>query len=268
MTVQDGEMVADALREAQANPVRRDVAGAKLRRAAFKGGRAPREPDHYMPRVAEEPEPLRPGASAVPEPEVVAVTTVVDDQRLTAGEVKEHTEVEGLLLELGSAIGLDLWIDRGDSGKVYNGRRLGDIPGVITDLPPQFSHDVAERVRRIDVLWLRDGDVIAAFEVEATTAVYSGLLRLADLAAVQSHLRIALFIVAPESRRDKVREEVLRPAFRRSMRPPLAQTCRYVSFAKVREGHHTVTTQRLGRVLRASVDEYLDTLAESFADEV
>jgi hypothetical protein len=66
----------------------------------------------------------------------------------------------------------------------------------------------------IDVVWLRGKrQIAAAFEVEHTTSVYSGLLRMADLAALAPNLNFPLYIVAPERRLDKVRRELARPTF-------------------------------------------------------
>jgi len=54
------------------------------------------------------------------------------------------------------------------------------------------------------VLWL-DGDaIVAAFEIESTTSIYSGLLRMADLLSMQPNLNIPLYLVAPDERRQKV----------------------------------------------------------------
>jgi hypothetical protein len=41
---------------------------------------------------------------------------------------------------------------------------------------------------------------VAAFEI---TSICSGLLRMADLVAMQPNLNIPLFLVAPEERREK-----------------------------------------------------------------
>jgi hypothetical protein len=70
--------------------------------------------------------------------------------------------------------------------------------------------------------------VVAAFEVEATTSVYSGLLRMSDLVALQPNTSIDLFIVAPDERGRKVRAEITRPTFE-SFDPPLHARCRYLS---------------------------------------
>jgi hypothetical protein len=165
-----------------------------------------------------------------------------------------------LLLELGSAMGLQLWVDRGDRGQQYHGKRLGDVPGVVDELPVQFAPEMVRRIERIDVLWLRDDAIIAAFEVEATTAVYSGLLRMADLLALQPNMNIPLYIVAPEERRGKVREEINRPTFSRALRKPLARSCRYVSFSRLRED-----AARLGAYVRVvKPEEFVEALSESF----
>ena len=69
----------------------------------------------------------------------------------------------------------------------------------------------------IDVLWVDRGaqSVAAAFEVEHTTSIHSGIVRLLDLAlggdAAAAH---ALFLVAPDDREEEVRTQLRRPAFR------------------------------------------------------
>ena len=55
-------------------------------------------------------------------------------------------------------------------------------------LPRQFEPQVMSLIEHIDVLWLRGNRVEAAFEVEHTTAVYSGLLRMSDLISLHPNL--------------------------------------------------------------------------------
>jgi hypothetical protein len=86
----------------------------------------------------------------------------------------------------------------------------------------------------IDVVWLKGKAVQAAFEVEATTSIYSGLLRMADLIAMVPNLEIPLFIVAPDWRREKVLREIGRPAFM-SLPKPMAALCGYIWFSRLKE---------------------------------
>lgn len=102
--------------------------------------------------------------------------------------------------------------------------------------------------------------VVAAFEIESTTSIYSGLLRMSDLIAMQPNINIPLYLVAPDERRKKVREEITRPTFSR-MTPPLKHVCRYLAFSTVRE--RLPTEPYLVRFLNPS---FIDALAESFDD--
>lgn len=66
------------------------------------------------------------------------------------------------------------------------------------------------------MLWLDGGGrVVAAFEVEHSTSIHSGIVRLLDLAfgAVEHEVR-GLFLVAPDEREEEVRAQLRRPAFR------------------------------------------------------
>jgi hypothetical protein len=77
------------------------------------------------------------------------------------------------------------------------------------------------------------GAMAHAFEVEHTTPVYSGLLRMADLLALQPNMDIRLHIVAPEERRDKVFSEMRRPVFSLLERGPLYKSCTFISYENV-----------------------------------
>jgi hypothetical protein len=85
-------------------------------------------------------------------------------------------------------------------------------------LPLQFDEATNRTIELIHVLWLKGNAIIAAFEIESTTSIYSGLLRIADLVAMQPNLSIPLYLVAPEDRREKVVWEINRPTFARSLR--------------------------------------------------
>ena len=130
---------------------------------------------------------------------------------------RTHTEVQGWLRDLGLSLGFDVWIASNDAGRPYAGGRLGD--GCLRTLPSAIdSAPGAEAVRLIDVLWLERGlsRVAGAFEVEHTTSIYSGIVRLLDLALGGSGEAVqGLFLVAPDRREADVREQLARPAFSR-----------------------------------------------------
>jgi hypothetical protein len=125
----------------------------------------------------------------------------------------DHTHVQWLLARLGRKLGCRVWIAANDHRRPWQGEMLGALS--ISRLPPLGLDPDSQRViSLIDVVWLRGANqVVAAFEVEHTSSIYSGLLRMADLAALSPNLNFPLYIVAPAKRLAKVRRELARPTF-------------------------------------------------------
>jgi hypothetical protein len=125
----------------------------------------------------------------------------------------EHTQIQWLLAKLGHKLGCRVWVAANDRKREWEGESLGSLS--LQKLPPLGLDPDSQRiVSLIDVVWLKGANqVAAAFEVEHTTSVYSGLLRMADLAALSPNLNFPLYIVAPRERLDKVRRELARPTF-------------------------------------------------------
>jgi type II restriction enzyme len=130
-------------------------------------------------------------------------------------EDRTHSEIQAWLRDLGRALGFDVWIAANDRGRTDGaGGRLDD--GCVEALPNQLaSLPGADAVRLIDVLWLdrEDARVVAAFEVEHTTSILSGIVRMLDLASAQGGAVPGLFLVAPDGREEEVRAQLKRPAF-------------------------------------------------------
>lgn len=131
---------------------------------------------------------------------------------------RTHTEVQAWLRDLGHALSYDVWIAANDRGRLFEGVPLGR--NCLEHLPPAIATAPgADAVRLIDVLWIERGaaTVAAAFEVEHSTSIYSGIVRMLDLALSGSHIEAAasLFLVAPGAREADVRAQIARPAFSR-----------------------------------------------------
>lgn len=129
---------------------------------------------------------------------------------------RTHTEIQVWLRDLGRSLGFDVWVAANDRSRDTGAGLLGD--GCLDSLPePLASAPGNEAVRMIDVLWLDRSAprVAAAFEVEHTTSIYSGIIRLLDLAlGAPGNATHGLFLVAPDDREDAVRAQLARPAFR------------------------------------------------------
>ncbi|MCC6622271.1 MAG: type II restriction endonuclease [Deltaproteobacteria bacterium] len=126
-----------------------------------------------------------------------------------------HTGVQGWLRDLGHALGFRVWIAANDRGRTLGAGVLGD--GCLRELPSGLNGlPGADTVRLIDVLWLDQSDhVAAAFEVEHSTSIYSGIVRMLDLAYGAPDAVHGLYVVAPDAREHEVRAQLARPAFRR-----------------------------------------------------
>lgn len=148
---------------------------------------------------------------------------VVKAQKAAEQEDRSHAQVQGWLRDLGRSLGFDVWVAANDRNRAVAGGRLCD--GCVDALPATVEASTgAEAIRLIDVLWLErartNGSpmvrVAAAFEVEHTTSIYSGIVRMLDLAlGVPDHAGVKLFLVAPDARENDVRQQLARPAFRR-----------------------------------------------------
>ena len=146
-----------------------------------------------------------------------------------------HTEIQWLLLKLGNDMGRDVWVASNDRGKSFDDNPFIDIPKLRDSLPLAFDRRTSRTIELIDVLWIQGSSILAAFEIEHTTSVYSGLLRFSDLLALQPNLNVPLYIVAPETRRKKVVDEVNRPTFDNLPRP-LREVCRFIPYERLRKG--------------------------------
>lgn len=185
------------------------------------------------------------------------VYTEKEEQREPVISTNEHTEIQYLLLRLGADMGFDIWAARNDKNKQYEGVSFSDIPRIKQELPLQFDSQTNKTIEHIDVLWLRGNSIMAAFEIESTTSIYSGLLRMSDLIAMQPNINIPLYLVAPDSRRDKVMAEINRPTFSK-MSPPLSEMCRFISFSKIKEELPKIKT-----IIKYIKPEYLAEISES-----
>lgn len=158
----------------------------------------------------------------------------LEQAKAPQAEVRESTQIQTLLAEVGVRMGMQVWIPRADRAAVV-AEWNGDHPPPLERLPLNYDETTLRTIEQIDVLWLRGRSIRRAFEVEHTTSVYSGILRMADLLALQPNMDIRLHIVAPLARREKVLQELRRPVFSLLERGPLFESCTYLSYDNLRE---------------------------------
>lgn len=168
----------------------------------------------------------------------VSVPTIPEEEEedkpddVVREEVRESMQIQGLLAKIGAAMGCKIWLPRADRSRVL--KAWTPEPGqLLESLPLAFDSTTIATIEQIDVLWLNGRSIVRAFEVEHTTSIYSGLLRMADLVALQPNLKVKLHIVASIERREKVLREMRRPVF--SLLEGFRSLCTYISYDKVHE---------------------------------
>lgn len=148
---------------------------------------------------------------------IVENTIAMNARKLAQANDHTHTEIQGWLRDLGLALGYDVWVASNDKNRQYQGTRLSE--GCLTQLPEAIRlSNTADTVALIDILWLSKTThtIDAAFEVEHSTSIYSGIVRMLDLAlGIPDHGDAAFFLVAPDTREQDVRAQFARPAFSR-----------------------------------------------------
>jgi len=124
-----------------------------------------------------------------------------------------HTQVQWMLAQIGKKLGCNVWIAKNDWNNEYQGEKLGNFS--IKKFPEVgLDSSIQNKIEYIDVVWIRGSKhIVAAFEVEHSTSIHSGILRLSDLTLMAPNLNFRFYIVVPEERMKDVRNELSRPTF-------------------------------------------------------
>ena len=122
-----------------------------------------------------------------------------------------HTHLQWMLAKIGHKVGCQVWIAINDHSKVWKNERLGRLS--IQSLPILVGSAFQRIISRIDVLWLQGDMVVAAYEIEHTTDISTGLLRLYDLGVLFPERDLSLCVVTPAERIKRVQFELSRPLF-------------------------------------------------------
>ena len=176
----------------------------------------------------------------------VAEPTQVPDSR-------QSIQVQAKVAQIGVEMGFHIWVPRNDKVRVLEHIHPSMHDKFMDSLPLNYDDTTLRTVEQIDVLWLRGRSMARAFEIEHTTAIHSGLLRMADLLALQPNMDIRLHIVAPPDRRERVLREIRRPVFSLLDRGPLYDQCSFLSYDSI---DNLAATQYLTYMSDAIIAEY------------
>ncbi|HEX3025515.1 MAG TPA: type II restriction endonuclease [Chitinophagaceae bacterium] len=141
-----------------------------------------------------------------------------------------HTEMQYHLLKIGNSLGYDVTPASNDKSKTYNGQNFSFLSvNKFPDLPT--DKDTQNTIRLIDVLWFEKGtnNIIGAFEIEKSTSIYSGILRLSDLHFSLADGDEVFYIIIPDIREKDVIFQLNRPAIKKS-----GMNIRYILFSELK----------------------------------
>lgn len=150
-----------------------------------------------------------------------------------------HPQVQTLLGAIGAAKNYEVWVPPGDrhtlDWSLTSPFQLADA------LPPSFEA-VQPILQEIDVVWIRrgSGGLAAVYEVEYSTPIYSGLLRLNDVRLTNPQID-RLTIVANEPRRSRFVRQLNRPTFQASS---LSSVCTFLEYSEVYDWHRRLVSGR------------------------
>ncbi|HNC33770.1 MAG TPA: hypothetical protein PLZ26_06605 [Bacteroidia bacterium] len=160
-----------------------------------------------------------------------------DEEIITSVEPKEKEQrdsikIQAKLSEIGETLGFKIWLPMSDRARVLEiWKSSANV--LLEDLPLVFDETTLKTIKNIDVLWIKGRSIVRAFEVEDTTSIYSGILRMADLLSLQPMLDIKIHIVAPDNRRDAVFQQITRPVFAVMEKGALSELCSFISYDSV-----------------------------------
>lgn len=118
----------------------------------------------------------------------------------------EHIKMERFLAEIGQKLGFDIWCP--DKNKDENLKEI-----CIPKLELKLEKDKLERIKEIDILWLKDDKIFYSFDVENKTLISEALIRSSNLPDTNFTKKC---IILPKERINLLERKLKEPMFRDS----------------------------------------------------
>lgn len=169
---------------------------------------------------------------------------------------RRHAQIQVALFLIGYQLNYRTWIAQNDKGLLYQNKRICEYPGVISDLRNErllmAYGEAAQAALLIDCIWFKNGKLMpAVMEVEHSTGVRSGLLRMKKFKDQLPPFPSRWVIVAPDADRDLVLRECQAPQFH-DLDP------KFFPYSAVEELYSLC----LKRKIRGITEEFLDCFME------
>jgi hypothetical protein len=154
------------------------------------------------------------------------ITVEEDDTGLAS--YRKHLRIQHQIAEWGIRNGFRVHVATNDKGKIKE-----NLVEILDDIPKFHTDDILGIAKRVDVLFFdnKRNVLTHAFEVENTPIIYSGLLRLNDIAESYPIGEVQFIVVSDDSNSEKFDSELVRPSFSLLRE----NNCRFVSYEQVEE---------------------------------
>jgi type II restriction enzyme len=168
------------------------------------------------------------------EPERKKLEKLIEKRKEDVEQEKQeedlHTEMQYHLLKIGNALGYDVIAASNDRSRQHSGNSFSFMS--LQQFPEiNLDKETLNTVKLIDVLWFQKStnNVIAAFEVEKSTSIYSGILRLTDLSYTIADGDEVFYLIVPDKREKDVCMQLCRPSIKQNNVP-----IKYILFSELR----------------------------------
>lgn len=139
-----------------------------------------------------------------------------------------HGQIQRTMVRIGLLLGHDVWVPRPDRNRVIENEKIGE--GCLSELELVAPKRTLPIIESVDVIWCKKGSFapIALFEIEHSTTIYSGLLRLNDILIDYDVPLVG--IVSFEKRRSLFQREIARRTFEKS---GLREKCKFYNYKTI-----------------------------------
>ena len=173
----------------------------------------------------------------------------------TEPESRKSTKIQALLARIGTQMGMDIWIPKADRNAV--GREWDSSNAHLLErLPLNYDDTTLRTIEQIDVLWLQKAINRSCVRSRAhDICVFWNFADGGFVGIAAEYGYQAPPYCAPESRREKVFQEIRRPVFSLLDRGPLADSWTFIPYDALEE---IAQLKHLNRTSDLVLDDYAE----------
>jgi len=191
----------------------------------------------------------------------LVLPSVMEGAGIDVNTKRRHAQIQIALYLIGLHLGFRTWIAQNDKGIIYNEKPLIEQKGIVKTLqdePMVYPHNGAVQAGLfIDCIWFQNHKLMPAImEVEHSTGVQSGLLRMLNFYEKLPRFQTRYVIVAPDDDRQHVIKEARKDIFKQL-------NALYFPYSAVEELYYLCKKRNLNG--QSVTEEFLDCFMERAA---